>query len=914
MATSAPLIDLRAYQRDAVNAVESDWAAGISRLGVAMPTGSGKTPILATLASNAYHRGQRVVMLAHRAELIEQMTSTVHRVDPSIPAHEVGVVRAAQDDHGAAIVGATLQTLSSSRRLRALGKRQVILWDEVHHAGAEGFHATFSDLGGYDDALMCGLTATMRRNDRGRIGLGDVIQKISFERDLPWAIENGFLVPPRGLTVALDGLNALNDVRTVAGDFAQNELAEVMEAATSFVVDAITLHAGARRPIVFAASVDAAHLIADALNEARYPAVVVTGDQAYEQRKVSYDQFRSGAVRAMVTVMVLTEGADFPMCDSVVLARPTRSSNLYCYDAQTEILTPGGWKLGNTVRRGDRVAEFDPATNEVAWTTVEAHVDRLVEPGEGMVSLASPTVDFRVTGNHRMVWAAGNSGAWSITEAADLAQRRTGFQLPMAGMQKGHGISLTHDEIAFIGWVETDGGFNKHNGVIYISQQDPDNCAEIERVLTGCGFKWRVGEHANPTNFGPRKHPLRIYRVSRGKPRGQDKDLRGWGDLASWIPKVSSEDVYELLDSLDGDQWAVFLNALHRANGAKQLGQSWTRQGYHISTPRKQFADWVQSMCVRREWRANVSTEKRDGQDIHTVHCHNRITRTVGGARQQDRQHMQVNPAVPGERVWCVQVSTGAVIVRRNGKALVCGNSQMIGRSLRLWEDPWTGAGKEDALVLDLTGSARHMRLVNLSQLLPGVQVDVVDAQGNPLVEEAPEPAVAAETPPDKPRRRGAVDMVSIDLMSGTTREAAWLDTLRGIPFISLTDHWIVFLWPQYGIRRDARRWAVGNINTHTHQGGWMGREQRYLSLEEAIEYAELCIPAAGFHLPERSAGWHSANRAPSEKQIMLARSLGIVDYALCTKGRLSDEISIVFASRTIDRFVQDVLAQEATG
>lgn len=76
------------------------------------------------------------------------MTSTVRAVDPGIPAHEVGVVQAEQDDHHAAIVGATLQTLRSARRLKAVGRRDVILWDEVHHAAADGFHTTFNDLGG----------------------------------------------------------------------------------------------------------------------------------------------------------------------------------------------------------------------------------------------------------------------------------------------------------------------------------------------------------------------------------------------------------------------------------------------------------------------------------------------------------------------------------------------------------------------------------------------------------------------------------------------------------------------------------------------------------------------------------------------------------------------------------------------
>lgn len=326
---------LRDYQTDAVAAVESDWETGTQRVGVVLPTGAGKSTVIGKLVSNAYRRGDRCLMLAHRGELIDQMIRDLKAVDPAIPDSEIGVVRADQDDHNAPIVGATLQTLANARRRRALGKRDVIIWDEVHHAPAAGYHATFRELGGYDDALMCGMTATMYRSDvtKGRtaeIGLGDVIEKISFERDLRWAIESGFLVPPTGLTVRIGELNALNKIKNVAGDFHQGDLAEIMEAAVEYTVDAIEMHASDRRSIVFAASVAACQQIADLINErGKLRAATTTGAMGYEERQPIYQAFRDGDIDVMVTVMVLSEGADFPMCDAVVMARPTRSRVLY---------------------------------------------------------------------------------------------------------------------------------------------------------------------------------------------------------------------------------------------------------------------------------------------------------------------------------------------------------------------------------------------------------------------------------------------------------------------------------------------------------------------------------------------------------------------------------------------------------
>lgn len=538
---------LRPYQNEAVAAVEADWAEGTRRVGVVLPTGAGKSTVIGKIASNAYRAGKRVVLLAHRAELLDQMIRDMLAVDPTIPAEDIGIVRAELDDHHAPIVAATLQTLGSASRLEALGARDIILWDEVHHAGAESWNATFRELGGYSTALMAGFTATMQRAANSRVGLGDIIEKVSYERDLRWAIDNGFLVHPHGLTVRVANLNALNDVRNVAGDFHQGELATIMEAATEYVVDAVKLHAADRRPIIFAASVDAAHQIADALTEADYPAVAVTGEQSYAIRQGKYEAYRLGFTKALVTVMVLTEGADFPMCDAVVLARPTRSSNLY---------------------------------------------------------------------------------------------------------------------------------------------------------------------------------------------------------------------------------------------------------------------------------------------------------------------------------------------------------SQMIGRALRLYD------GKDDALVLDLAGSTRSMRLVSLTQLLPGAAAREVTDSGE-IIDIPAELDDEPTTPRTRIRRQGPVDMVTIDLIGKGRTDSLWLQTPAGVPFISLRDGDLVFMWPEGG-KLGANAWAVGYINTRTSKGGWTDVE-RYIPLERAVAQAEAWIVNTSSHeLPSRGASWRRS-QAPSEAQLRVARGLKIVGAEAMTKAALSDEISIKYASRVLD-------------
>lgn len=313
---------LRPYQSEAVNAVMTEWGREVRRTAVVLPTGTGKSTVIGKLATESARMGLRVAMLAHRGELLDQMADTVRQVDPT--AEPVGIVRAEIDESDAQIVAASFQTLVNDDRHAALGRRDVILVDETHHVTADSYRRVVEGFG--SNAFMCGFTATLRRQD-GK-PLRELIQSIAFERNLRWALGEGYLVKPRGITVKIPDLD-LGKVKTTAGDFQNRDLAEVMEAETPEIVKAVLQHTADRRPIVFAASVQAAYDIAEMLSARGIRAYAVTGAMGYNERQVKYDMYRTGEIQALVTVMVLTEGADFPMCDAVVIARPTQSQNLY---------------------------------------------------------------------------------------------------------------------------------------------------------------------------------------------------------------------------------------------------------------------------------------------------------------------------------------------------------------------------------------------------------------------------------------------------------------------------------------------------------------------------------------------------------------------------------------------------------
>lgn len=300
----------------------NEWGGETRRTAVVAATGLGKSSILAKVATESARMGLRVAMLAHRGELLDQMADTVCAVAPGMP--RPGIVRAEHDESDAQIIAASFQTLTNATRLDRVGERQVVLADECHHISASSYRRVIESFG--PDTFFCGFTATLRRED-GK-ALRDMIDSVAYEKNLRWAIENNYLVRPSGITVKIPALD-LNRVKTTAGDFQQGDLAEVMEAETPEIVKAILKHAADRRPIIFAASVLAAHDIADLLSGNGMEAEAVTGAMSYDDRQPIYKRYRTGETRALVTVQVLTEGADFPMCDAVVIARPTQSQNLY---------------------------------------------------------------------------------------------------------------------------------------------------------------------------------------------------------------------------------------------------------------------------------------------------------------------------------------------------------------------------------------------------------------------------------------------------------------------------------------------------------------------------------------------------------------------------------------------------------
>ena len=321
------LLPLRPYQLEAVEAVEAAWTRGVRSPAVVLPTGAGKTVVFAHLAARWLERGRemstgRVLVLAHRAELLDQAARRIKDVAPGLC---VGTVAAGLDETDADVIVGSVQTLRLARRRSALADVGLIVTDECHHATADSYRAVYDAMPG---AHMLGVTATMSRGD-GQ-ALGQVWDEIVYRRGIVEMIRDGHLADVRGIRVQVPDLD-LSGVKVSRGDYAEGALGTALEAslAPEVVASAYLEHAADRKGLLFAPTVSSAQVLADALTGAGVGTEVVHGAMAENERRAVLRRFETGATQVLSNCMVLTEGFDSPSASACVIARPTRSAPLY---------------------------------------------------------------------------------------------------------------------------------------------------------------------------------------------------------------------------------------------------------------------------------------------------------------------------------------------------------------------------------------------------------------------------------------------------------------------------------------------------------------------------------------------------------------------------------------------------------
>lgn len=340
---------MRPYQQDAIDNVYAEWARGKRFVVLVMPTGSGKAACLCEVARLEAERGQRVLITAHRQELITQLSTTLARnglrhqviaaattVKYAVRLHMETVGKCFVDPNARVFV-ASVQSMKAENitNLAAFGDKLTIIGDEFHHytKQSQTWGKVFTPLD-QAGARGLGLTATPCRADgrglsRETDGYGDSMVVGPTMRDL---INMGYLsdyriyCPPSDLH--------LDRVKTSAttGDYVERDLKAEIQ--SSHIVGDIVGHylriAPGKRGITFTVGVDMAEEVAEQYRARGVPAIAVSGRMSDYDRIQALRDLKSGKILQVVNDSVLTEGTDEPTVEVISFARPTQSYGLYC--------------------------------------------------------------------------------------------------------------------------------------------------------------------------------------------------------------------------------------------------------------------------------------------------------------------------------------------------------------------------------------------------------------------------------------------------------------------------------------------------------------------------------------------------------------------------------------------------------
>lgn len=317
-------IPQRWYQREALDAMHAAFKRGVTRQLVVLPTGAGKTYTSAYAVSEFK---MRCVFMVHRDELARQTVRQMAQVNPSL---SIGIVKADQDDVHREIIVASAQTLARPARLerltRALGDTPLLfISDEAQHDRSE---SRMRIIATSRPTLLLGLTATPQRGDG--LGLDAVYDEIVYQLPMRVLVEERSLARPVGLRIETE--LDLDDVKTRAGEFAEDQLADTVDtpARNNLIVDSWQKHASDRkRSVAFCVNVAHARNLRDAFRAAGIAAEMVEGGTPIEERQRIFAAFHDGQIQVLTNCQILTEGYDEPAIDCILMARPTKSSALY---------------------------------------------------------------------------------------------------------------------------------------------------------------------------------------------------------------------------------------------------------------------------------------------------------------------------------------------------------------------------------------------------------------------------------------------------------------------------------------------------------------------------------------------------------------------------------------------------------
>ena len=314
-------MELRPYQQEAKDAIFEQWDNGVKKTLLVLPTGCGKTVVFAKVTEDCVRQGNRVLILAHRGELLDQAADK--------PMKTTGLGCALEKAENTClgswfrVVVGSVQSLMRQKRLDQFPEDffDTIIIDEAHHCISDSYQKVLQH---FPDAQILGVTATPDRGDMQN--LGQFFESLAYEYTLPKAIKEGYLTPIKALTIPLK--IDMSSVSIQAGDFKVGDIGTALDPYLEGIAEEMKKYCSDKKTVVFLPLVKTSQKFRDLLNEHGFQAAEVNGTS--QDRAEILADFEDGKYNVLCNSMLLTEGWDCPSVDCIVVLRPTKVRSLYC--------------------------------------------------------------------------------------------------------------------------------------------------------------------------------------------------------------------------------------------------------------------------------------------------------------------------------------------------------------------------------------------------------------------------------------------------------------------------------------------------------------------------------------------------------------------------------------------------------
>ncbi|KAI9347755.1 P-loop containing nucleoside triphosphate hydrolase protein [Obelidium mucronatum] len=329
---------LRDYQQECIDTCLAKLKSGVKRQAVSLPVGSGKTVIFSNLVArvpvpDSCPTATRILILAHRTELLDQATNQIKRVMPDLLSHLLRGNLCQTKDGEVINSVPTLGNLAKDRVEDRFDPKlfKCIVIDEAHHAAAGTYARLLTRMDALSDdshLLVWGCSATLRRHD-GR-SLEAVFKEVVYHKSFLEMIQQKYLC--NMIVTTVQTKTSLAGVGSRMGDFVTSQLASRINnpSRNRALLQAWQEKAQGKRhsTLIFAADVKHIQDLVSLFTEHGHKAYGIHGKTTRSQRSEILRQFADGDFPVLINCGILTEGVDITRIDCIVLAKPTKSGVL----------------------------------------------------------------------------------------------------------------------------------------------------------------------------------------------------------------------------------------------------------------------------------------------------------------------------------------------------------------------------------------------------------------------------------------------------------------------------------------------------------------------------------------------------------------------------------------------------------